>query len=106
MRKFYLFRHEDIHNNSGTGVVAEGVIFGDGTGSYTWLTKQKTVTTFVKIKDVMELHSHGGKTDIIIEGVKKQAAKFAACDALAHDKWYGMKINKKSSDNKEVKDEE
>ena len=95
MKKFYLLRHEDIHNNSGTGVVAEGIIFGDGTGSYTWLTKHKTITTFVKVKDVIDLHSHNGRTDMIIEGIKKQAKKFEECDRLAHEKWMAMKSKKK-----------
>lgn len=102
MKRFYLLRHEDIHNNSGTGVVAEGIIFGDGTGSYTWLTKHKTVTTFVKVKDVIDLHSHNGRTDMIIEGVKKQAKVFEECDRLAHDKWQAMKSTKKVKEHKDA----
>lgn len=98
MKKFYFLRHEDVHNNSGTGVVAEGVVFGDGSGSYTWLTKHKTVTTFVKFKDVIDLHGHGGKTEMIIEGVKKNAKKFEDCKTIAHDKWQAMKMRKKTSD--------
>lgn len=81
MRKFYLLRHEDVNGNSGTGVVAEGVIFDDGTGAYTWLTKMKTVTTFWKIADVKAMHSHGGKTEVIIEGSKK----FEECNQCARD---------------------
>jgi len=46
MKKFYLLRHEDVHNNSGTGIVAEGVIFDNGMGAMTWLTDEPTVTTF------------------------------------------------------------
>jgi len=94
MRRFYLLRHEDVNNNSGIGVVAEGVIFGDGSGSYTWLTKHKTVTTFIKVKDVIDLHSHGGKTEIVIEGVKRNIKKFEKCDAAAHEKWLNMKAKK------------
>ena len=96
MKKFYLLRHRDLHNNSGTGTVAEGIIFGDGSGSYTWLTKHKTVTTFVKVKDVIDLHGHGGATEMVIEGIKKYAKKFEECDKLAHDKWLSMKSVKKS----------
>lgn len=94
MRRFYLLRHEDVGGNSGIGVVSEGIIFGDGSGSYTWLTKHKTITTFVKVKDVMDLHGHGGKTEMVIEGVKKNAKKFDECRSIAHDKWMSMKIKK------------
>jgi len=80
MKAFYLLRHEDVHSNSGTGVVAEGVIFWDGTGCFTWLTHEKTVTTFTSIQTIRRLHSHGGRTEVIVEGgSKKNAARFAEC---------------------------
>jgi hypothetical protein len=68
MKKFYLLRHEDVSGCSGTGVVAEGIIFDDGTGAFTWLTKIKTVTTFWKMADIRKLHGHDGRTEIVIEG--------------------------------------
>lgn len=71
MRKFYLLRHEDVNGHSGTGVVAEGVIFDDGTGAFTWLTPMKTVTTFWKMADIKRMHGHDGRTEVIIEGSKK-----------------------------------
>jgi hypothetical protein len=81
MRKFYLQRHEDVSGNSGTGLVAEGVIFDDGSGAFTWLSKQKTVTVFLKVADIAKLHGHNGRTDVIIEGSKK----FNQCNAEAQD---------------------
>lgn len=79
MRKFYLLRHEDVNGHSGTGVVAEGVIFDDGTGAFTWLTPMKTVTTFWKMADIKRMHGHDGKTEVIIEGNKK----FTECQSCA-----------------------
>lgn len=80
MRKFYLIRHEDVHNNSGTGVVAEGVLFDNGMGALTWLTDEPTVTTFVRgVRGIQKLHGHGGKTEVIIEGAKRDAKKFEQC---------------------------
>lgn len=80
MRKFYLLRHEDVHDNTGTGVVAEGTIYDNGLGSMTWLTDEPTLTCFVGgIRAVKRLHGHGGRTDVIIEGVKKDAKRFEAC---------------------------
>lgn len=85
MKAFYLLRHEDVHSNSGTGVVAEGVIFWDGTGSFTWLTNEKTVTTFASIQTIKRLHSHGGRTEVVIEGGHSKAAKekFERCREAA-----------------------
>lgn len=80
MRKFYLLRHEDVHNNSGTGVVAQGVIFDNAYVAMTWLSDVLTVTTFAGgIKAVKRLHGHDGKTEVIIEGVKRDAKKFESC---------------------------
>lgn len=81
MRKFYLLRHEDVNGYSGTGVVAEGVIFDDGTGAFTWLTPIKTVTTFWKMADIRKMHGHDGKTEVVIEGSNKK--KFEDCDIAA-----------------------
>ena len=81
MRKFYLLRHEDVNGYSGTGVVAEGVIFNDGTGAFTWLTPMKTVTTFWKMADIRKMHGHNGKTEVIIEGKKK----FEECQKAAYE---------------------
>ena len=81
MRKFYLLRHEDVNGYSGTGVVAEGVIFDDGTGAFTWLTPIKTVTTFWKMADIRKMHGHDGKTEVVIEGSNRK--KFEDCDAAA-----------------------
>lgn len=81
MKRFYLLRHEDVNGFSGTGVVAEGVIFDDGTGAFTWLSPMKTVTTFWKVADIRKMHGHGGKTDLVIEGNKK----FDSCAIAANN---------------------
>lgn len=80
MKTFFLLRHEDVHGNTGVGVVAEGVIFDDGgMCAMTWLSDFKTVTVFPDIKTVIALHGHGGSTDIVVEGRKSVAKKFNAC---------------------------
>lgn len=94
MKAFYLLRHEDVHGNSGTGVVAEGVIFYDGTGAFTWLSPEKTVTTFQSIQTIKRLHSHEGRTEIVIEGgrTKKAQEKFNHCRELAAEKKHQLKL--------------
>lgn len=86
MKTFYLLRHEDLHGHAGLGVVAEGIIFDSGMGAFTWLSDIPTITTFRRIQDVVKLHSHGGRTEIIIEGKRSQKAEFEKCKELAREK--------------------
>lgn len=68
MKSFYFLRHEDVNGHSGEGIVAEGVIFDSGAGALTWLTEFPTVTVFQAITDIMHLHGHEGKTEVVVEG--------------------------------------
>lgn len=106
MKRFYLLRHEDLHGHAGLGVVAEGVIHGDGTGSFTWLTSRKTITAFLRITDIKELHEHGGRTEIVIENPKskKLMEKFEMCQSQARDKWHEMKQKRKAKKDKNETD--
>lgn len=79
MKKFYLLRHEDLHGHAGLGTVAEGVIFDNGLVAMTWLTKYETVTMFQNIKAVKHLHSHEGRTEVIVEGNARTEKKFLRC---------------------------
>lgn len=102
MRKFYLLRHEDIHGKSGTGVIAEGVIFDNGMGALTWLSDEPTVTTFVRgIRGVKRLHSHEGKTEAIIEGVKKDTKRFEQCQDAVRSLKSKRKHDKSRDETKE-----
>lgn len=103
MRKFYLLRHQDVNGYSGTGVVAEGVIFDDGTGAFTWLTPMKTVTTFWKMADIRKMHGHDGKTEVVIEGANKK--KYDECDAAATELKRQRRLKKKAEEKAEEKDE-
>lgn len=79
MTRFYFLRHIDMSGYSGTGVVAEGVIFDFGYGAFTWLTNKKTVTVFDNMGDIDFMHGHGGKTDIILENDER----FLECETIA-----------------------
>jgi len=64
--EFHLVRDEDIHGNSGTGVVARGVIFPSGFTYMEWVSHVHTETRFTNIKDVELLHSHNGRTRVVM----------------------------------------
>lgn len=72
MRTFKLDRHEDLSGNSGTGIVAEGVEFSDGTVALRWLTDTATSTFYNSIDDVMKLHQHDGATDVVFDEEEKE----------------------------------
>ena len=73
MKTFELQRDVDVTGISGTGTVAEGVEFSDGTVALRWLTAGTARPDHVKpttvlhddIGSVEGLHSHDGKTRIV-----------------------------------------
>lgn len=65
IRTFKLDRHEDIHGKSGTGIVAQGVEFDDGTVAMRWLTDTNSTVLFDSVEDVEKIHGHEGKSAIV-----------------------------------------
>ena len=68
MRTFELHRSEDATGTSGTGVVAEGVEFSDGTCALRWLTETRSTTFYYGLRALEKIHGHGGKTKVVITG--------------------------------------
>jgi L-fucose isomerase-like protein len=66
-RPFVLVRTEDETGVSGTGIVAEGVEFEDGTVALRWRGKWPTSVVFHErgIDAVRAVHGHGGKTSVV-----------------------------------------
>jgi hypothetical protein len=73
MRLFFLVRDEDPTGISGTGTVAEGVEFTDGTVACRWIgpiehpwgTVYPTTVLHPDIENVTSLHGHNGSTRIV-----------------------------------------
>jgi hypothetical protein len=61
-RQFVLRRFEDVSGVSGTGVVAEGVQFSDGSVALRWLGERPSTATWWSIEDVEHIHGHKGLT--------------------------------------------
>ncbi len=64
MRLFLLVRDEDVSGVSGTGIVAEGVEFSDGTVAMRWLRRPFSMAFYGSIRDVVAVHGHGGRTRV------------------------------------------
>lgn len=62
---FVLKRLEDVSGVSGTGRVAEGIVFHDGQVALSWYGRFHTIEILPSILSVMEIHGHNGKTNVI-----------------------------------------
>jgi hypothetical protein len=65
MRRFVLNRLEDDTGVSGTGFIAEGVEFGDGTAALRWRTEHTSTAIYSSMTDLVAIHGHGGKTVVV-----------------------------------------
>lgn len=84
MHTFLLNRLVDETGISGTGEVAEGVIFSDGTCVLRWLTEHRSTSIYASIDEVRAIHGHAGKTEIVIrpdEAAVRSAALGVTTDA-------------------------
>ncbi|HEU5046145.1 MAG TPA: hypothetical protein VFT75_18640 [Nocardioidaceae bacterium] len=66
MRTFHLERDEDATGVSGTGRVAEGVVFSDGRVAMRWLTETASTAVYDNIADVTAIHGHNGSTRVVL----------------------------------------
>ena len=67
VRTFHLLRLEDESGVSGTGWVAEGVVFSNGWVSLIWLTDTPSLNFYPTIEAVEAIHGHGGLTRVIFD---------------------------------------
>lgn len=67
IKKFYLWREQDESGVSGTGRVAEGVIFSNGWVGMNWLTRWGSLAFYPSISDCLTVHGHQGKTKVVYE---------------------------------------
>ncbi len=65
MRLFELRRDVDETGTSGTGTVAQGVIFDNGWVAMTWLTEHTSVAFYTSADKVVAIHGHDGKTRLV-----------------------------------------
>lgn len=65
MKHFWLQRKEDISGTSGTGLVAEGVVFSNGWCALHWLTKYTSVAYYQSIAELEAIHGHNGATEVV-----------------------------------------
>jgi hypothetical protein len=62
MRVFVLRRNEDQSFPYGIRVVAEGVVFEDGSVVVRWLGDHRSTVVWNSLEDALAIHGHDGKT--------------------------------------------
>lgn len=92
-RRFILRRTVDVSGASGTGHVADGVQFEDGTAVIRWRTELRSTAIYDSVEELEIIHGHAGATRV--EWIDK-ASKDAHGDGwgyaegyLAHAKIHG-----------------
>jgi hypothetical protein len=64
LRQFILVRHKDLTGTSGTGIVAEGVVFEDGQAVLKWLRKPYSLGVYPSLRNLLDVHGHEGNTQV------------------------------------------
>lgn len=65
-RRFHLQRSHDVTGVSGTGRVADGVLWTDGTASVRWAGERPSIVFWDHgVADAEHVHGHGGHTVIV-----------------------------------------
>ena len=62
--RFLVVREEDVSGTSGTGIVAEGVLFSTGKAVIAWTTKYTSVAVYDSLAELEAIHGHEGRTTI------------------------------------------
>jgi hypothetical protein len=75
IKHFYLKRNEDESGVSGTGIVAQGVQLPSGHCVLEWLTFTSSIAIYKSLNDVIEIHGHNGKTEVIMGDPPKTKAR-------------------------------
>ena len=69
----HIMRHEDVHGVSGTGdKLADVFEASDGTTVVVWLGPDGSANVYKSIKNVVNVHGHGGKTEVIWDWEQQQ----------------------------------
>ena len=71
---FQLHRTTDVTGYSGVGVVADGVIWPDGTVCLRWRGPLRTTVTADCIGDIETIHGHDGATRVVMLAAQSEGS--------------------------------
>ncbi len=64
-RRFVLERTEDVSGLSGTGTVADGVVWPDGKVTIAWRGEHRSIAVWPDLDTALAIHGHGGATKAV-----------------------------------------
>lgn len=62
--RFSLIREFDVSGSSGTGRIADGVLWEDGSVALRWRGEHPSTAVWARIEDAVKVHGHGGLTKV------------------------------------------
>lgn len=65
MRRFIWWRDIDPSGVSGTGPVADGILFPDGSLAVRWRGKRPVTHIWNSLEDMEAIHGHGGSSYVV-----------------------------------------
>lgn len=65
MRRFELHRDVDPTNVSGTGIVADGVVWDDGKVCLRWRGRHRSIVMWDNVNAIIAIHGHDGGTRLV-----------------------------------------
>lgn len=74
-KTFIFWRSEDVSGISGTGKVAEGCVFDSGECVVHWLGTKGSINIYHNFDDLIAIHGHSGKTEILFDDKKEEVKK-------------------------------
>jgi hypothetical protein len=78
VRVFQLHRDRDLTGYSGTGVVADGVVWPDGAISMRWRGAIRMSVEAACLADIETIHGHGGATRVVMVADSSGGAAWTA----------------------------
>ncbi|MFD6324224.1 hypothetical protein ACFWOL_15440 [Streptomyces sp. NPDC058442] len=83
-RLFHLQRDHDISGVSGTGRVADGVQWPDGTVTLRWIGDRPSTVHWDRLDDAVAIHGHSGATRIVWADEQPPADRAALRDRITN----------------------
>ena len=91
-RPFALHRGQDVTGVSGTGTVAHGVQFADGTVVIRWLGEFASTVVWDSLDAAMKVHGHDGKTRVVWVATDVSEMALAEKEAAAAERTRILKV--------------
>lgn len=83
-RRFHLQRNHDVTGVSGTGRVANGVLWPDGTVSIRWIGPRPSTVHWDDLAHAQHVHGHGGHTRIVWDDPEPTVDDYPMADDCEH----------------------